>query len=118
MGITLAPDGSEVKILIAHYPMLKEYQVMAEQIEQPADEQSEGMNDTKTDDNSNNSDEEDEEEIETAGKEYIKQKAYLKNDENSIDFRWFDIWGEDEEDIAKANLIESLQKQADEENLS
>ena len=44
-GITLALDGSEVKILIGHYPILKEYQVMAEQIEQPADEQGEGIND-------------------------------------------------------------------------
>ena len=31
-----------------------------------------------------------------------------------IDFRWSDVKGEDEEDIAKAKLIESLQKQADE----
>ena len=32
-----------------------------------------------------------------------------------IDFRWSDVKREDEEDIAKAKLIESLQNQADEE---
>ena len=35
-----------------------------------------------------------------------------------INFRWSDVKGEDEEDIAKAKLIESLQKQADEEIFS
>ena len=32
-----------------------------------------------------------------------------------IDFRWSDVKGEGEEDIAKANLIESLQKQPDDD---
>ena len=32
-----------------------------------------------------------------------------------IDFRWSDVKGENKEDIAKAKLIESLQKQADKE---
>ena len=35
-----------------------------------------------------------------------------------IDFRWSDVKGEDEENIAKAKLIESLQKQVDEEEFS
>ena len=47
--------------------------------------------------------------------EFTEQKADTDNDENVIDFRWSDVKGEDEEDIAKAKLIESLQKQADEE---
>ena len=42
------------------------------------------------------------------------QKADHENDENTIDFRWSDIRGEDEEDIAKVNLMESLQNQAEE----
>ena len=33
-------------------------------------------------------------------------------------FRWLDVQEEDEEDIALANFIESLQKQTDEENFS
>ena len=32
-----------------------------------------------------------------------------------INFKWSDVKGESEEDIAKANLIESLQKQADDD---
>ena len=36
------------------------------------------------------------------------------NAENSIDSKWSDLIEEDEEDIALANFIESLQKQADE----
>ena len=35
-----------------------------------------------------------------------------------IEFQWSDVQREDEEEIAKANLIESLQKQADQENSS
>ena len=31
-----------------------------------------------------------------------------KDHENVIDFRWSDIWGEDEEDIVKANFIENF----------
>ena len=37
------------------------------------------------------------------------------NDENVIDFKWSDVQEEDEEDIALANFIESLQKQTNEE---
>ena len=36
-----------------------------------------------------------------------------KIDKNDIKFRWMDIQREDKKDIVKANLIESLQKQAD-----
>ena len=38
------------------------------------------------------------------------------NDENAIDFRWSDVQEEEEEDIALANFIENLQKQANKEN--
>ena len=38
------------------------------------------------------------------------------NDENAIDFRWSEVKEEDEEDIALANFIESLQKQTNKEN--
>ena len=34
---------------------------------------------------------------------------------NTIDFKWSDVQGEDEEHFVKANLILSLQKQADED---
>ena len=37
-----------------------------------------------------------------------------ENIENVIDFRWSDVEGEDEENIAETNLIKNLQKQADE----
>ena len=72
------------------------------------------MKDAEIDDNNNNS-EEDEEENETIGIEFTEQKANAQNDENVINFRWLDIRVEDEEDIAKANMIESLWKQDDEE---
>ena len=32
-------------------------------------------------------------------------KSWSWNDEIAIDFRWSDVQGEDEEDIAKASLI-------------
>ena len=67
------------------------------------------MKDAEIDDTNNNSEEE---EKVIVGTEFIEQKADPENDENAIDFRWLDIQGEDEEDIAKANLIENLQKQA------
>ena len=44
----------------------------------------------------------------------IKKKDHY-NDENFIDSKWSDVKEEVEEDIALANLIESLQKQTDEE---
>ena len=37
------------------------------------------------------------------------------NDENVIEFKWSDVTEENGEDIALANFIESLHKQADEE---
>ena len=70
-------------------------------MEQPADKQDEGMKDAEIDDNNNNSEEE------AVGIEFIEQKA---DDENAIDFRWLDIRGEDEEEIAKANLIKSYKR--------
>ena len=72
------------------------------------------MKDTEIDDNNNNHlEEEDEEEKEAIEIEFTEQKADPENDENAFDFRWSDI---EEEDITKANLIESLQKQVNEEN--
>ena len=111
-GITLAQDGSEDEMFIGYNSLLKDDKVMVEQVEQPVDEQDEEMKDAEIDDINNNSNEE---EKEVVGIEFIEQKADHENDENAIDFRWSDIQGEDEEDIAKAYLIENLQKQADEE---
>ena len=44
-----------------------------------------------------------------------EQKTDHYNDENAIDFKWSDVQEEDEEGIALANFIESLQKQTDQE---
>ena len=44
----------------------------------------------------------------------LLSKSWSWNLENAIDFKWSDVQ-EDEEDIAKTYLSESLQKQADEE---
>ena len=41
--ITLELDGNEVKMFIGHNSLLKDDQVMVEQVEQPADKQDEGM---------------------------------------------------------------------------
>ena len=38
----------------------------------------------------------------------LREKKDPDNDENAIEFRWSDLQGEVEEDIALANLIESL----------
>ena len=73
------------------------------------------MKDAEIDDNNNKSVEKDLEKKEEVGIKFTEQKPNLENDENAIDFRWPDIQGEYDEDIAKANLIESLQKQADKE---
>ena len=35
-------------------------------------------------------------------------KVHLENEENVIEFIWSNVQGKNEEDIAKANLIESL----------
>ena len=43
-------------------------------------------------------------------------KIWSKNDENAIDFKWSDVQGEDEEDIAKVNFNDNFQNQVDEEN--
>ena len=43
-----------------------------------------------------------------------KKNSY--NNKNATDFRWSDAQEKDEEDVALANFIESLQKQTDEEN--
>ena len=43
-----------------------------------------------------------------------KRKADSENDKDAIDFKWSDVQGEDKEDIAQANMIESLLKQTDE----
>ena len=83
---------------------------MVKQVEQPSDEQEEGIKEAEIDDNNNNSDEEVREEV---GIEFIEQKSDPKNNENVIEFSWLEIQGKDEENIAKINLIGSLQKQAD-----
>ena len=46
----------------------------------------------------------------------LPRKSWSWNDVNAINFRWSGVQEEDEEDIALANFIESLQKQKDEEN--
>ena len=106
--ITLALDRSEDRIFIDNNSLPEDNLVIVEQAEQPANKQDEGMKDEEINDNNNNSKEEDEEEKETVGIEYTEQKA---GPENGIEFRWSDIWGEDEEVIAKAKFTESLQKQ-------
>ena len=40
-------------------------------------------------------------------------KSWMRYYKNAINFRWSNVQREDEEDIAKANFIESWQKQAD-----
>ena len=66
----------------------------------------------------NNLEENDEKEKEPINIELTGHKTDPYNDENSIDSKWSDLTEEDEEDIALANLIESLQKQTDEEIFS
>ena len=58
--------------------------------------------------------ENDEEEKESIKFELTEWKTDPNNDENAIDFKWSDTKEEeDEEDIALANFIKSLQKQTD-----
>ena len=54
--ITLVLDRSEDEMFICYNPLLED-----KQVEQPPNEQDEGMKDAEIDDNKNNSDEEDEE---------------------------------------------------------
>ena len=65
--------------------------------------------------NRNNLEENDEEEKKSMEFEFIENKNDQENDENAIDLRWSDIQGEDKNHFAMANLIESLEKQAEEE---
>ena len=65
--------------------------------------------------NSNDSEENDKKEKEPISIELTEQKTDPYNYENAIDFRWSDVQEENEEDIALANFIESLQKKAHEE---
>ena len=44
----------------------------------------------------------------------FKEMLIWDNDTNAIDFRWSDVQGEDEEDIAKPNFIDELQMEANE----
>ena len=57
-----------------------------------------------------------EKEKQTIDIEFIDQLVDSKSDENTIDFKWSEIHKEDEEEIAKTNLIENLLKKADYEN--
>ena len=66
--------------------------------------------------NSNNT-EENEEEKETISIELTEQNVEIENEENVIDFRLLNVQEEDEEEITKANFIETLQRQTDEENI-
>ena len=111
-GITLTLDGSEDEMFIGHNQLLNDDQIMTEQVEQPVDEQEKEIKYPEFDDKNNNLEENKEEAIDI---EFTEQKADTDNDENVIDFRWSNVKGEEEEDIAKTKLIESLQKQADEE---
>ena len=54
--------------------------------------------------------ENDEEEKEPINIELTGHKTDPYNDENSIDYKWSDLTEENEEDIAMANFIESLNK--------
>ena len=49
--------------------------------------------------------------VELGVKLIFNEKLRWDNDKNAIDFKWLDEQIEDEEDNAKANLIENLQKQ-------
>ena len=60
--------------------------------------------------NNNNLEENDEEVKEPINIELTDQKTDPYNDENSIDSKWSDLSEEDEEDVALANFIESLNK--------
>ena len=60
VGITLTLDGSEDEMLIGHNSLLEDDQVIVEQVDQPENEQDEGMKDAEIDDNKNNYEEEDE----------------------------------------------------------
>ena len=67
---------------------------------------------------SNRSEENDKDGKEPIDIELTVQKADPENDENEIEFRLSSVHGEDEQDIVKANYIESIQKQTDEENFT
>ena len=60
--------------------------------------------------NSNRLEENDEEEKEPINIELTDKKTDPYNNENSIDSKWSDLTEENEEDIALASLIESLNK--------
>ena len=97
-GITLTLDGSEGKMFISYNPFLEDDQVMFEHVEQPVDKQDEGMKDKEINDNNNNSD---------RRERGSRDRVFLAKgwNENIINFRWSDIRGEDEEDIAKLNWL-------------
>ena len=59
---------------------------------------------------------EENDEGEPIGIEFTNQIAGPENNKNAIGFRCSDVQGEDEEDIAKADIIENLQKRTDERN--
>ena len=60
--------------------------------------------------NNNSLEKNDEEEKEPINIELTDQKTDPYNDENAIDSKWSDLTEENEEDIALANFIESLNK--------
>ena len=66
--------------------------------------------------NSNNLEEIEDDEKEPIDIEFIRQKADPYNGKIAFDFSWLDVQEKNEEDINLVSLIESLQKQADEES--
>ena len=52
------------------------------------------------------------EEKESIDIKFSEHKADTENCENANNFKWSDVQREDDKDIAKVSLIESLQKQA------
>ena len=58
--------------------------------------------------NSNHLEENYEEDKVATNKEFTEQNADTGYDKNSIEIRWSNVQGKDEEIIAKANLIENL----------
>ena len=65
--------------------------------------------------NSNRLEENDEEENEPINIELTDKTTDPYNDENAIDSKWSNLTEEDEEDIALANFIESLNKKQTDE---
>ena len=113
-GITLNLDGNEDEMFVANSKLLGNDQEMVYEDEQPIDPEElieekkfDDENDNDNERNSSDSDEQDNEEIVI---ELVEQTIDQQIDGLSIYFKL-----SEEEDIAKAKLINELQKKADEE---